>query len=79
MTEDRNNERRVMKEEDRKLIWSLLPEWAKRPQEGLCGTQYGTLSHEGDMRVHRRLVSILGPPDWTALPAALVAALEAAE
>jgi len=60
-----------MKEEDKRLIWSLMPEWAKRPQEGLCSTLYGTLSYEGDLRIHRKLVAILGPPDWTAFPASV--------
>ena len=55
-----------VEEEERRLLWTLMPLWAKEPQRGLCPTMYGTLSYEGDLRIHRKLVAILGPPDWTA-------------
>ena len=66
-----------LEEEKRRDLWALMPLWAKECQEGLCATQYGTLSYEGDLRIHRKLVAILGPPDWTAFPAKRK--LEAAE
>lgn len=60
-----------MTEEDKRLIWALMPEWVK----GLGLAQGDSLRQalvyedEGNMRVYRHLVKILGPPDWTAFPA----------
>lgn len=37
---------------------SLLLDWAKDVPEGLCPTQYGTSSYEGDLKVKARVDEI---------------------
>jgi len=52
-----------MTDEDKDLLWSLMPEWAKSPKKDQPSIFYGTQSYEGDMKIHNRLLLILGDPD----------------
>ena len=46
--------------EDKKFLWSLLPDWVVKMEPGLCPTMYGTGSYEGDCDIHKEVVDILG-------------------
>ena len=45
--------------EDAKLLYSLLPEWAKNAPSGLDPTLYGTLTQEGDQAIVNKVNTIL--------------------
>ena len=48
-----------MTEEEIDFIYSLLPEWTKETKSGMGETFYGTLSHEGDLKVINKVKAIL--------------------
>ena len=52
-----------MNEENKKYIWSLLPEWVKDVPEGLDPMFYGTLTYEGDKKIHDKVNKILNNLD----------------
>jgi len=51
----------VLKLEDAKFIWSLMPGWIKEQPDDLCATMYGTLTREGDVKIMKRVRKILFP------------------
>ena len=48
-----------MTEEEIDFIYSLLPKWTKETKSGMGETFYGTLSHEGDLKVINKVKAIL--------------------
>jgi hypothetical protein len=44
--------------EDIKFLLSFVPEWAKKSESGLAPTMYGTLTHEGDLKIIKRVNQI---------------------
>jgi len=46
--------------EDKQLLWSLMPDWVKKPEVGLCPTMYGTGSFKNDCIVHEKVTKLLG-------------------
>jgi len=46
-------------EKERDFLWSLLPDWVKNDEPGLCSTFYGTGSYEGDKKVTAKVKEIL--------------------
>ena len=44
---------------DAKLLYELLPEWAKNAPSGLDPTFYGTLTQEGDQAIVNKVNTIL--------------------
>jgi len=51
----------MLKLEDAKFIWSLLPGWIKEQPKGLCATMYGTLTRKGDIKIMKKVKRILFP------------------
>lgn len=52
-----------MRPEDAQYIWSLMPNWVREipTQEHAYDPMYfGTLSREGDIEVHNKVIQILG-------------------
>ena len=53
-------------QEELDFLWSLMPKWVKElpeeedPEHGMI---YGTLSRQGDIDVHRRVVKLLNQPE----------------
>jgi len=49
-------------QEDLNLLWSLIPRWVKElpeeedPEHGMI---YGTLSRQGDIDIHNKVVTLL--------------------
>jgi hypothetical protein len=51
-----------MSKEDKDFLWSLMPKWVKEvPSENhsFDPTFFGTLSREGDLKVHNRVIKLL--------------------
>ena len=51
-----------MSKEDKDFLWSLMPKWVKEvPSEdhSFDPTFFGTLSREGDLKVHNRVIKLL--------------------
>jgi hypothetical protein len=51
-----------MGKEDKDFLWSLMPKWVKEvPSEdhSFDPTFFGTLSREGDLKVHNRVIKLL--------------------
>ena len=50
-----------MTQEDKDFLWSLMPLWVRTlpEDEDMFPTYYGTLTKEGDIEVHRRVVELL--------------------
>tara|TARA_R100000734_G_C3231586_1_gene39399 strand:+ start:68 stop:259 length:192 start_codon:yes stop_codon:yes gene_type:complete len=49
-------------QEDKDYLWSLMPRWVKKvPSENhsLDSIYFGTLSREGDLKVHNKVIQIL--------------------
>jgi len=48
-------------QEDKDYLWSLMPLWVKKvpSDEKLDKTFFGTLSREGDLKVHNRVAKLL--------------------
>jgi hypothetical protein len=46
-------------DEDAKLLYRLLPEWAKKTEKGLNPFFYGTNSYKGDKAIVNKVKAIL--------------------
>jgi|694.fasta_scaffold34219_11 hypothetical protein len=60
-----NLEVKQMTQEDKNFIWSLLPDWVKFvPSEDHAWDPmwFGTLSREGDIKIHERVCKLLNQP-----------------
>lgn len=53
-----------MRKKNKKLIWSLLPNWVKEVPKNMDPTFYGTGSYEGDLEVSNQIKKVLKVKKW---------------
>ena len=53
---------REITQEDKDYLWSLMPTWVKKvpiADDSWGPTYFGTLSREGDLTVHNKVIQLL--------------------